>query len=243
MADIYTNPNLYDAIHKNISSDKAMITHYAKECGGHVLELASGTGRLAKPIIDIGLPYTGIDTSEDFIQEAKKRFSNKGVFQLDNMQAFQHQSDYDFIFFGFNSFLHNLKNKDAENCLSCVYKHLSGKGLFFVSAFIPDPIFLYQGNDFRPDTDYFIYKNKQCRIMGRNSYDDSTQINSITWRLEYDGIISEEKYSYKMRMYYPHMMDILLDDNGFMIEEKYGDWDRSSIDEFSPMQIYICRKK
>ena len=46
-----------------------------------------------------------------------------------------------------------------------------------------------------------------------------------------------------MRMYYPHMMDILLGDNGFMIEEKYGDWDRSLIDENSPMQIYICRKK
>ena len=74
MADIYTNPELYDAIHKNISYDNELIAHYAKKCGGPVLELASGTGRLAETIIDIGLPYTGIDTSKDFIQEAKKRF-------------------------------------------------------------------------------------------------------------------------------------------------------------------------
>ena len=243
MADIYTNPNLYYAIHKNISSDKAMITHYAKECGGHVLELASGTGRLAKPIIDIGLPYTGIDTSEDFIQEAKKRFSNKGVFQLDNMQDFQHKNHYDFIFIGFNSFLHNLTNKDAENCLSSVHKHLSKKGLFFVSAFIPDPVFLYQGDELHPATSFFIYRNKQCRVMEKNKYHEDTQINHITWVIETEGILSDESYTFKQRMYPPHMMDILLNKTGFTIKEKYGDWDKSPIDEFSPMQIYICRKK
>ena len=243
MADIYNNPQLYDAIHKNISSDKKMITHYAKKCGGSVLELASGTGRLAKPIIDLGLHYTGIDTSEEFIEEAKKRFDDKGVFQLDNMQDFQHQRDYDFIFIGFNSFLHILKDKDAGNCLSSIYRHLSEKGIFLVSMFIPDPVFLYQGNDLHHATSYFNYKNKRCRIMEQNKYDEETQINSISWHLEHDGILSEETYDFKQRMYHPHMMDILLTDNGLTIKEKYGDWDRSSLDEFSPMQIYICGKK
>ena len=27
-----------------------------------------------------------------------------------------------------------------------------------------------------------------------------------------------------------------------LIKEKFGDWDHSALDEFSPMQIYICRK-
>jgi len=36
MADIYTNPELYDAIHKNISSDNKLITQYAKICDGPV---------------------------------------------------------------------------------------------------------------------------------------------------------------------------------------------------------------
>ena len=59
MPDIYTNPELYDAIHSDVSSDKKIISHYAKKCKGPVLELAAGTGRLAKYIIDLGLPYTG----------------------------------------------------------------------------------------------------------------------------------------------------------------------------------------
>jgi SAM-dependent methyltransferase len=243
MADIYTNPKLYDAIHKNISSDKKMITHYAKICGGPVLELASGTGRLAKYIIDLGLPYTGIDTSKEFIQEAKFRFGDSGVFRLDDMQKFQHKYHYDFIFIGFNSFLHNLTDKNAKDCLSSVNNHLSQNGIFFLSAFIPDPVFLYKGDELQPATSFFTYRNKQCRVMEKNTYHEDTQINHITWTIETDGILSDESYTFKQRMYPPHMMDILLNENGFTIREKYGDWDRAPLDEFSPMQIYICRKK
>jgi SAM-dependent methyltransferase len=243
MADIYTNPELYDAIHKNISSDKEMITHYAKKCNGSVLELASGTGRLAKHIIDLDLPYTGIDTSKTFINEAKERFGNKGIFKTGNMQDFILQTDYNFIFIGFNSFLHNLTDRDAENCLRSVHKHLSEKGLFFVSAFIPDPVFLYKGDELHPATSFFTYRNRQCRVMEKNIYHEDTQINHITWAIETDGMLSDESYTFKQRMYPPHMMDILLNDTGFTIKEKYGDWDRALLDEFSPMQIYISRKK
>ena len=95
MLDIYTNPELYDAIHDNISSDKNMITHYANKCKGPVLELASGTGRLAKYIIELGLPYTGIDLSKEFIKEAQSRFGDYGKFKIDNMQNFKHRVNYD----------------------------------------------------------------------------------------------------------------------------------------------------
>ena len=40
MVDIYTKPELYDAIHQNYSYDKDLITALAKKAGGPVLELA-----------------------------------------------------------------------------------------------------------------------------------------------------------------------------------------------------------
>ena len=66
MKDIYLYPDLYDALHQDIETDKNVITHYAKKCNGSVLEVASGTGRLSKYITDLGLPYTGIDTANHF---------------------------------------------------------------------------------------------------------------------------------------------------------------------------------
>ena len=46
---------------------------------GAVLELASGTGRLAYPIIELGLDYTGLDSSKEFL---KLRTVNLGIKQV-----------------------------------------------------------------------------------------------------------------------------------------------------------------
>ena len=240
MIDIYNDPELYDALHKDIDNDKEIISHYARQCNGPVLELASGTGRLAKYIIDLGLPYTGIDNSEPFLDKANNNFANKGSFLLHDMRDFNLKQSYDFIFIGFNSFLHNLTDEDAENCLHSVRSHLSDSGLFLLSIFLPDPIFLYREEYLFEAKTYFDYKGKKCRVMEKNVFDEENQINSLTWYLESDGVLSDKPYFFQQRMYYPHMMDILFEQSGLKVLEKFGDWDRSVLGENSPLQIYIC---
>ena len=240
MIDIYNDPELYDALHKDIDNDKEIISHYARQCNGPVLELASGTGRLAKYIIDLGLPYTGIDNSRPFLDKANNNFANKGSFLLHDMREFNLKKPYDFIFIGFNSFLHNLTDGDAENCLHSVRSHLSESGLFLLSIFLPDPIFLYREEYLFEVKTYFDYKGKKCRVMEKNVFDEENQINSLTWYLESDGVLSDKPYFFQQRMYYPHMMDILFEQSGLKVLEKFGDWDRSVLEETSPLQIYIC---
>ena len=46
-----------------------------------------------------------------------------------------------------------------------------------------------------------------------------------------------------MRMFYPHEMDILFQEEGFVIEDKFGDYDLSPFGQDSEMQIYLCRKQ
>jgi len=107
MVDIYTKPGLYDAIHQNYSWDKDLITSIADKVGGPVLELAAGTGRLAELIIDLGLDYTGIDTSNEFLNIAIEKVGNRATFLQDDMRQFDLGQQFNFIFIGFNSFLHN----------------------------------------------------------------------------------------------------------------------------------------
>jgi len=241
MTDIYTNPELYDALHKDIKTDKKVITHFASKCNGPVLEIASGTGRLAKYIIDLGLHYTGIDNSSPFVDEAINNLGKKADFLLHDMRDFNLGYIYDFAFIGFNSFLHNLNDDDALKCLKSINNHLSNNGLFLLSIFQPDPMFLYQDEYLHEARSYFNYNGKKCRMMEKNTYDDETQINSLTWYLEIEGILSKNAYSFQQRMYYPHKMDILFDKAGFIVQEKFGDWDMTPLKEESPLQIYICR--
>ena len=241
MKDIYLNPNLYDALHNDIETDENVIKYYAKKCNGPVLEIACGTGRLSKYIIDLGLPYTGIDNSKPFLDISLQKFRGNGTFLYNNMQDFKLAEKFDFIFIGFNSFLHNLTDKDALNCLKCVREHLNSDGIFLLSIFLPDPEFLYRDEYLHEARTFFNYNGKQCRVMERNSYDDETQINSLTWQLEIDGKRSDEIYCFKQRMFYPHKMHLLFQESGFSVNEKFGDWDMNPMDEESPLQIYICK--
>jgi len=46
-----------------------------------------------------------------------------------------------------------------------------------------------------------------------------------------------------MRMFYPHEMDILFQEEGFIIEDKFGNYDLSPLGQECDMQIYLCRKQ
>ena len=70
MVDIYTNPDLYDSIRHSYEWDKTLIQAIAKDINGPVLELASGTGRLAQPILELGLQYKGLELSQPFLDRA-----------------------------------------------------------------------------------------------------------------------------------------------------------------------------
>lgn len=243
MVDIYSKPELYDAIHKSYSWDKNLITSTAEKTGGPVLELAAGTGRLAKLILDLGFDYTGIDISSEFLNTALQKYSDRATFLQDDMRQFDLGQQFKFIFIGFNSFLHNLTDQDALNCLQSVHKHLMDNGTFLVSIFIPDPSFLYRDkNQLYPATSYFDFEGSRCRIMETNTFDEESQVNHLKWQLERDGDLEEEIYEYKMRMFYPHMMDLLLNDAGLNIVNKMGDYDGTPMDEESGMQIYVCKK-
>jgi hypothetical protein len=78
--------------------------------------------------------------------------------------------------------------------------------------------------------------------METNEFDNETQVNQLTWRLERDGQLVSEEYCYNMRIIYPHSMDILLSEAGFIIKEKLGHYDGRPMDEESGMQIYVCSK-
>lgn len=243
MLDIYKHPDLYDSMHLNYMLDANLISKFGQKNGGPVLELASGTGRLSKVILDQGLDYTGIDLSKEFIDTAKNRFKQKTNFHLRDMRDFNLGKKFKFIFIGFNSFLHNLTNKDAQNTIKCVSDHILDNGEFLLSIFIPDPSFLFRDkNRFYPATDYFSYKSSKCRIMEKNIYEERTSINTLFWNLEVDGIIQPETYIFKQKMYYPHEMDILFESSSLKIKEKLGSYDGSKMNESSSLQIYICKK-
>ena len=73
--DIYSKPDLYDAIHKNYKADNNFISKIAKRTGGPVLELAAGTGRLGVPLIKEGFDYQGVELSKEYCDFANNKLN------------------------------------------------------------------------------------------------------------------------------------------------------------------------
>lgn len=240
--DIYSDPQLYDAAHEWKTNDIEFITNCALEYGGPILEMASGTGRLAVPLIKRGFNYTGVELSEPFVEFTKKKLtpikSDHDIVQGD-MKNIDLKKKYKFIFIGFNSICHLLTNKDVSRFFNCVYAHLLDGGLFLIDTFVPNPIFLYRPNLKTPVMEFDLPNGERCIVNEINQYDPVTQINQIKWFFESSKV---DQFLFDMHMIYPDTMDRLLSESGFKIYNKFGDYDKSPFSSESHLQIYLCTK-
>ena len=242
--DIYSDPHLYDAAHTWKTNDIEFITNCALEHGGPILEMASGTGRLAVPLIKKGFNYTGVELSEQFVEFTKKKLtlinSDHSIVQGD-MKSIDLKKEYQFIFIGFNSICHLLTNHDLSAFFNCVYAHLMDGGLFLIDTFVPNPIFLYRPKRKTYVMEFDLPNGERCIVNEINKYDPDTQINQIKWFFEYESSTADQ-FLFDMHMIYPDTMDRLLSESGFKILNKFGDYNKSPFNSESHLQIYLCTK-
>ena len=217
---------------------------YSQSKGNTILELGSGTGRLALPLLKEGATYSGLEISKKFCQHAEKKISNGG-FTPDiinqDFRDFNINKKYDLIFIGFNTFLHLLTDSDALFFFKSVKRHMHSNTLFYIDILVPNPDFLYRGNKRLKNLEYIdsktndiIYVDEICK------YDGITEIMKVKW-IYYSKNKQEEEYQFTMRMYYTDTMNRLITDSGLYINNLWGDYNLNKFDESSELQIYECK--
>tara|TARA_Y100000994_G_scaffold40800_1_gene31708 strand:+ start:14064 stop:14813 length:750 start_codon:yes stop_codon:yes gene_type:complete len=241
--DIYQNPSLYDDQYwwkrDDIEFYKKIIPSNSK-----VLELGSGTGRLGVPLLRNDVEYFGLELSKEFCNYTRSKLLNKEHQKQiihGDMTSFKIDHKFDYIFVAFNTFLHLLTNDKAAQCFQCVKSHLSDNGIFILDIVHPHPSFLFKSNnkpelvmDFKDSTNDDIVE-----IYEYCEYNHETEICDIIWEYRYQKHVdSSKQFKYQMRMYYPDTINRLLIDNGFYIDEVYGDYDMNRFKEHSQLQIY-----
>ena len=240
---IYHTAQLYDDIHwwKKDDMDFWSNLFFERKCKS-VLELACGTGRLAPIFLRQGAEYTGLEVNYDFIKAAKKKlfqYQNVNIIKGD-MRFFNLNKTFDFIFIGFNSFLHLLTDTDMNNFLQCVKKHMHKNTCFLIDIYIPNSLFLYKPEGHRFPVLEFTdtIKNKYVFVEESNIYDTKTDINKMTWYFSTKEEADFDIREFFVRMYFPSYMNQILIDNGFYIHNQWGDYYRSPLNEASKLQIY-----
>ena len=238
---------IYDAMAFQLEGELEFCAEEARRYGENILELCCGTGRLAIPLAEKGFKVTGIDITESMLEVAKKKSRDENLdvnWILGDIIDFNLGKKFDLIFVALNSMLHLLKNEDIESMFSCVKKHLTKNGRFIIHIFNPDLTILNRKPDERhhhinykdPETGQNIIVEETLR------YDKATQVNHVTLHYKYeDG--TEKTEPLDIRILYPQEIDMLLKYNGFKIEQKYGDYDRSEFTSDSSKQIIVCSSR
>lgn len=128
---------VYDDLYADLPTDQAVQT-LAKFAGGdsaRLLELGTGTGRLAIPLARQGLQIVGVDVSEAMLAVLgdKYRAANLDVRRADmcDLEPLA-LGKFGVIVVAFNSLLHLNGHTRQRACLQTIRDHLSEDGLAFI---------------------------------------------------------------------------------------------------------------
>jgi SAM-dependent methyltransferase len=231
----------YDAFHAGtrpqIAGDVAFYERIARECGGPVLELACGTGRIALPLANAGLHVTGVDQSEAMLTIARRKLaalpaSVQAHLTLvpQDMSALNLGLRFGFAFIPFRSFQHLLTIDLQRESLKAIRRHLEPTGRVALHLFDPRLDFLIDGNVTPPGLSG-THPETGRRYAGevlRTDFDHINQVRRDQWRYTEIGangeVLAEDTRVMALRWTYRWELHHLLALCGFTVEAEYSDF-------------------
>ena len=235
-------------------NDVPFYVDYAGECGGDVLELACGTGRILIPIAEKGVRITGLDASAQMLAIAEQKKNalpaeTSGRISLvqGDMKTFDLKKKYALIIVAFRSFQCLLTKDDQKACLTCIHQHLDTGGALLLDLFAPRHDFLahrtrslYLGRFYYPDDDVHVMRRAE------DTYDLAAQTlhedRFYEWT-DKQGTFHREVWSFDLAYLFRYEAELLLQHCGFTVEQVFGDFKKNPYDYFSGEQIFLARKQ
>lgn len=243
----YLDPEIYDLENTPSELEQSFYLSLAREAGGPVLELGCGTGRMTIPMAQDGLDITGIDVAPTMLEQARMKAGNLPIQWIEaDVRNIHLEKQFNFIFEYGCVFMHMLSNADQRAFLQCVHEHLTDTGRFVVSLFFPHPKFLQTITE---EEEWFTYQDddgRTIRVGGYQVYDELRQVVTETAIRRITNVDGSERIleaPLSKRYTFPQEMELLLDMNGFTVQERYGGPDRSNLTGESQYMVYVCAKK
>lgn len=244
IADLYADAALYDLLFP-AEAHSAFYCEETRRHGGSALELGCGTAQLLVPVALAGLNCSGLDLSEQMLAQAHRRAATENVsisFVRADMRSFELGERFSSIFVARNSLLHLHDDGDFAACFECVRRHLTPNGVFIFDIFNPSIDALARPPELRVRVAQIEHPERgRVTVESTCDYDEASQVNRATWYFSSAGDPDYMQLALDLHCVFPQELPQMLAANGFELEARYGDLDRSSFESASARQICICR--
>ena len=196
--------------------------------GGPALELGIGTGRIALPLAEQGVPVHGIDLSPDMVAQLRAKPGGSVIpVEIGDFAATRVDGSFALVYVVFNTF-NNLTTQEAQvACVENVAAHLAPGGAFVVEAGVPNTASL-QVFDLTDDH------------VGVDEYDPATQRLVSHHFTLVDG--SWRRLSVPFRAVSPAELDLMARFAGMRLRERWSGWRREPFTAKSTKHVSVWEK-
>ncbi len=226
--------SVYDELHADLSPDAAVALIAGYAAGGAVLEFGIGTGRIALPLAQRGVPVHGIELSKAMVARlrAKPGGAEIGV-TIGDFATTAVDGTFSVAYLVFNTIM-NLTTQAAQvACFRNVAAHLEPGGCFVVEVGVPDLQRLPPGETVRA------FHVSDTR-WGFDEYDVARQ-GLVSHHFEIvDGRV--ERLSIPFRYVWPAELDLMAQLAGMRLRERWSGWKREPFTGESRSHVSVWEK-
>jgi SAM-dependent methyltransferase len=201
---------------------------------GRALELGIGTGRIALPLAQRGVPVHGIDMSKAMVARLRAKPGNEEIgVTIGDFATTTVDGTFSVAYLVFNT-ISNLTTQAAQvACFRNVAAHLEPGGCFVIEVGVPDLQRLPPGETFH------VFHVSEAR-WGIDEYDVANQgLTSHHFEI-LDGRV--ERSSIPFRYTWPAELDLMAQLAGMRLRERWSGWKREPFTSESRKHVSVWEK-
>jgi SAM-dependent methyltransferase len=201
---------------------------------GAALELGIGTGRLAIPLHQRGVPVHGIELSPDMVAQLQAQPGSDDIaVTIGDMATARAGGRFQLAYLVRNTIANLTTQDDQVACFQNVAAQLEPGGCFVIEVYIPQLQRLPPGETVRAFT-------VTPTHLGFEAYDLATQIAVSHHYWAVDGRL--ETFSAPFRYVWPSELDLMARLAGMSLRERWCDWTRAPFTHDSGQHVSVWEK-
>lgn len=202
--------------------------------GGAALEFAIGTGRVAVPLAERGVPVTGIELSGPMVEQLRTKADEAKVpVVMGDMATTVAPGTYTLVYLVYNTISNLLTQAEQVACFRNAARHLTAGGRFVIELWVPELRTLPPGKAatvWHADADY----------IGLDTYDVLEQ-RVVSHHFHVEGTEQVRLYRSPHRYIWPSELDLMAQLAGFELESRHADWEGAEFTAESRSHVSVYR--
>ncbi len=201
---------------------------------GRALEFAVGTGRVAIPLAERGVPVTGIELSPPMIEQLRTRATDTQIpVVVGDMTTAQAPGEFTLAYLVYNTISNLLTQAEQVACFQNAARHLTPGGCFVIELWVPELRKLPPGSvGHRHPLRARVHRRRHLRrpVAARRLTPLSLRTGS-----------GSEGLSQPTPLLWPAELDLMAQLAGFELESRHADWQSTEFTEDSRSHVSVYR--